>query len=107
MQSQKIAVQVFFGLAPLTYAKGGPLDKHLPDMVKKYGVGASAVLMRWQLNQNVISISTSKKPERLLQYFAAIDLKLTGEEMEEITRAGLTHHARIRLADKFDPEERS
>jgi diketogulonate reductase-like aldo/keto reductase len=107
LQKHGIAVQSFFGLAPITHAKGGLLDGPLAEMAKKYGVDASAILIRWHLNQNVISISTTTKPERLQQYLQALTLQLTDEEMEEITSVGQTHHFRIRLSELFDPEDRS
>jgi diketogulonate reductase-like aldo/keto reductase len=101
LQEQGIAVQSFFGLAPITWAKGGPLDPVLSRIAKQHNVDQSAVLFRWQLNQEVISISTTKKAERLDQYLAALDLKLTDDEQKEITEVGLTHHFRIRLSEKF------
>jgi diketogulonate reductase-like aldo/keto reductase len=107
LQGQGIAVQSFYGLAPLTHATGGPLDGPLAAMAKKYGVDPSAVVIRWQLNQNIISISTSRKPERLQQYFEALDLDLSPEDMDEITRVGRTHHFRHLEPGRFAPDDRS
>lgn len=107
LQERGIAVQSFFGLAPITWGKGGPLDGPLEAMAEKHGVDKSAILLRWHLNQNVIPITTTKNPERLQQYLQALDLRLTEEEMNEITSIGLTHHFRIRLSELFDPDDRS
>ncbi|KXH35739.1 alcohol dehydrogenase [Colletotrichum simmondsii] len=65
LQEQGITVQRFFGLAPLTHAKGGPLDEPLARITAKYNVDPSAVLIQWHLKQDVISISTTTKPERI------------------------------------------
>lgn len=107
LQERDIAVQSFFGLAPITWGKGGPLDGPLEAMAEKYGVDKSAILLRWHLNQNVIPITTTKNPERLQQYLQALDLRLTEEEMDKITSIGLTHHFRIRLSELFDPDDRT
>ena len=107
LQLQGIAVQSFFGLAPITWAKGGPLDPVLTRIAKRHGVDESTVLIRWHLNQNAISISTTKKPERLDQYILALHLCLSDEEQKEITEVGLTHHFRIRLSEKFEPDDRT
>lgn len=107
LQQQGIAVQSFSGLAPLTHAKGGPLDKPLARIATKHNVSESAVLIRWHLNQDVISISTTTKPERIQEYFQALNLQLSEEEMKEITEIGLTHHFRVWLSELFDPDDRS
>ncbi|KAG8157557.1 hypothetical protein KVR01_012599 [Diaporthe batatas] len=107
LQEKGIAVQSFFGLAPLTHAKGGPLDEPLARIAAKHNVNEGAVLIRWHLNQDVISISTTNKRERMDNYFQALDLELSEEEMKEITDIGLTRHFRIRLSELFDPNDRS
>lgn len=83
------------------------MDEPLARIAAKHYVSQSAVLIRWHLNQDVISISTTTKPERIQEYFPALDLQLSEEEMKEITEIGLTHHFRIRLSELFDPDDRS
>jgi diketogulonate reductase-like aldo/keto reductase len=70
-------VQSFFGLAPITWARDGLRDPVLERIAMKCDVDKSAVLSRWHLNQNVIPISTTKKPERLDAYLSALRLQLT------------------------------
>jgi diketogulonate reductase-like aldo/keto reductase len=98
-------MQGFFGLAPITWAKGGPLDSVLERVAMKCDVDKSAVLSRWHLDQNVVSIPTTKKPERLDAYLSALRLQLTSDEQKEITDVGLTHHFRIRLAESLGAED--
>lgn len=57
-------------------------------------VSESAVLIRWHLNEDVISISITTKPERIQEYFQVLDLQLSEVEMKERTEIGLTHTLR-------------
>lgn len=107
LQSKGIEVESFFGLAPLTRAPGGPLDPILERIAKKHGVDASAVLIKWQLNQNVIPLTTTKKTERLSGYLAVPHLELSKDEQEEITNMGLSHHFRAWRSAAFDEDDRT
>ena len=95
----------FFGLVPITHARDGPLAEPLAAIAKKQGVDPSAVLTRWQLNRNVLPLSTSTKPERLQQYFDAFNLALTPEEMDLITENGKTHHDRVTVPGFYNPDD--
>src|SRR5580700_4470726 len=94
MREQGIEVSSFKGLAPITVGKGGPLDGPLESIAKSHGVTTDAVLLRWAIDQIVVPITTTGKTERMDDYLAAIELRLTAEEQEEITQIGLTHHFR-------------
>ena len=52
-------------------------------------------------------MTTTSKVERLQEYFSVVDLKLTYEEVKEITQIGLTHHFKAWAPDRFDPDDRS
>ena len=95
------------GLAPLTVAKGGPLDPVLAKIAEAHGTQPAAVLLGWHLSQNVIAITTTSKEERLPEYLKAIPLRLSDNELEEITQVGLAHHFRQHATQRFDPEDRS
>lgn len=107
MREKGIEVSSFKGLAPITAGKGGPLDEPLARIAAAHGVTPAVVLLRWTLNQNVVAITTTSKPERMDEYAHAIDLKLSSEEQEEITQVGLSHHFRWWGKSFFDPEDRS
>jgi diketogulonate reductase-like aldo/keto reductase len=93
-QAHGIAVAAYKGLAPLTVAKGGPLDPVLEKIAKAHNSTPSAVLLKWHLSQDVVAVTTTSKEERLAEYLKAVELTLTPEEVKEISDVGLTHHFR-------------
>jgi diketogulonate reductase-like aldo/keto reductase len=107
MREHGIEVASFNGLTPIRSGRPGPLDEPLARIAKSHGVSENAVLLRWQIEQNVVPVTTTSKVERLQEYFSAVDLKLTCEEVEEITQIGLTHHFRAWAPNRFDPDDRS
>lgn len=107
MREQGIEVSSFKGLAPLTVAKGGPLDKPLEMIARKHGVSTSVVLLRWHIEQNVVPITTSSHKQRMTDYLKAIDLRLSPDEVEEISQIGQTHHFRWWGKQFFAPDDRS
>ncbi len=107
MKEQGIEVSSFKTLAPITAGKGGPLDGPLGAIAKVHGVTSDAVLLRWAMNQNVVPITTTGKSSRMDAYLAAVDLALTPEEQEEITKTSLTHHVRWWGKSFFGPDDRS
>ena len=107
MREQGIKVASFNGLTPITKARPGPLDQPLAGIAAKHGVTENAVLIKWQIDQKVVPVTTTSNTSRLSEYLAALNVKLTVEEREEITQTGLTHHFRAWAPDLFDPDDRS
>ena len=107
LQGRGITVQGFFGLLPITWAKGGPLDGVLREMAGRKGVSESAVLARWGLNKGVVCITTARSEGRFGLYFGCLGLVLSEEEMAVIDRVGGGHHVRMRFPEMFDAEDRS
>ncbi|KUJ17037.1 Aldo/keto reductase [Mollisia scopiformis] len=107
LKEHGIEVTSYNGLTPLRKGLGGPLDGPLKEIAKKYGVSENAVLIQWQIHQGIVPITTSSKPERLAEYLQGVELKLEPEEVEEITRVGLTHHFRASQLTRFEPDDRS
>lgn len=107
MREKGIEVSSFKGLAAITVGKGGPLDKPLARIAQAHGVSPAVVLLRWALNQNVVVITTTSKPDRMDEYAQAITLKLSPDEQEEMTRVGQSHHFRWWGKSFFDPNDRS
>lgn len=83
------------------------MDEPLARIAEAHGVSPAVVLLRWALNQNVVVITTTSKPERMDEYAQAIALTLSPDEQEEITRVGLSHHFRWWGRSFFDPDDRS
>lgn len=95
LQGHGIAVEGFFLLMPLTHLKGLHLAPKLSELAAKHRVSEATVLIRWAMDLGVISLNTSTKTERLTEFFAALDLKLSEEDSAEITRIGEQNHIRI------------
>lgn len=72
-----------------------------------HGIAPSAVLLRWNLDQNVVPIRTTTNTGRMDEYLEALQLTLTKEGEEDITRVGLTHHFRFWGWSYFDDDDRS
>lgn len=105
LQSKGIACESYMGLSPITWLKGLHLEGVLKDIANRHGVSESTVLIRWQLDQNIIVLNTTKKPERMREYFAALELELSDEENEKLTSTGQATHVRIPLPVAFDGGE--
>ncbi|MBM7642686.1 aldo/keto reductase [Streptococcus loxodontisalivarius] len=71
----------------------------LKSMADKYGKSTAQVMLRWQLQLGVVSLSKSANPERVRQNFDIFDFELTTDDMTQIATLdeGLTvfadHHA--------------
>lgn len=85
-----IVVEGWMGLAPITHLKGKHLEETLKTLAEKYQVEESTVLIRWMLDQGVVVLNTTKKEERMQEYFRAIGWELKKEDRDEITRIGET-----------------
>ncbi|KAF7719206.1 Uncharacterized protein PECH_008264 [Penicillium ucsense] len=106
-QSKGITTVSYGGLTPTTRAAGGPLDELLAGLAKKYAVSAGEILLRWCLDQGVVSITTSSKESRLVSYLRALTFQLTPKEIQNISELGQTHHYRAFWKDKFAEDDRS
>ncbi|KAM4642230.1 aldo-keto reductase family 1 member A1 [Discoglossus pictus] len=56
----------------------------LITMAKKYGKSEAQILLRWQVQRQVVTIPKSVTPARILQNLQVFDFCLTEEEMKEI-----------------------
>lgn len=66
--------------------KRGQLLDHptLVSIGEKYGKNPAQVILRWDIQHNVITIPKSITPERIIQNAAIFDFTLTEEEMKQI-----------------------
>lgn len=58
-----------------------PVLKAIAD---KYGKTTAQVMLRWQLQRGIVSLSKSANPERIRQNFAIFDFELTDDDMAQI-----------------------
>lgn len=56
----------------------------LKEIGEKYGKTTAQVMLRWQLQRGVVSLSKSATLERIRQNFDIFDFELSGEDMEKI-----------------------
>ncbi|KAK2801072.1 hypothetical protein FQN50_007880 [Emmonsiellopsis sp. PD_5] len=102
-----IDIAAYAPLSPATRAKGGPLDDILAKLAKKYGVSEGEVLLRWSIDRGAVTITTSGKRSRLMEYLRAVQFELTPAEIEEIAKIGEQKHFRTFWNEKFSPDDRS
>lgn len=108
LKSKGIQVSRFKPLTPITAAAaGGPLDAMFDKIAKAHGVSIDSVLLRWQVQNEVIPVTTTGKESRLDEYWEATKFELTQEEMDEITSVGLTHHFGNWDRNRFAPDDRT
>ena len=71
----------------------------LKEIADKYGKSTAQVMLRWQLQRGVVSLSKSANPERVRQNFDIFDFELTADDMAKIaaintdTTVYADHHA--------------
>lgn len=68
------------GSKPLTTtiaAVGGPLDAVVERISKRHVVSGELVLLRWQVQGNLIPIRTTERESRLIKYLEASQYELT------------------------------
>ncbi|KAI9655198.1 MAG: hypothetical protein M1831_004908 [Alyxoria varia] len=106
-KKHNIAISAYGPLTPITKAAPGPLDTYLGKLSKKHAVSPSELLLRWCIEQDVIPVTTSGKPQRMNDYLRAFAINLTPAETEEISKLGEKKHFRGFWQNKFDENDRS
>lgn len=69
------------------FAKGKNDVFNNPDLqaiADKYGKTTAQVMLRWQLQRGIVSLSKSANPERVRQNFAIFDFELSDDDMAQI-----------------------
>jgi diketogulonate reductase-like aldo/keto reductase len=87
-QTKLLAAVRRHGLAFVAYcplARGRMFaDPVLGDIAKAHGRGIAQVALRWLIQQNVVPIPFSSKPERIADNFDVFDFTLSDDEMARI-----------------------
>lgn len=96
-----IATAAYGPLTAATKAKPGPVDEFYSILAKKYGVSEAEIALRWTIDSDIVTITTSSKEQRLSDYLRVATFKLTPKEVEEIGNLGLQKHYRGFWQDKF------
>lgn len=56
----------------------------LKEIAEKYSKTTAQVMLRWQLQRGIVSLSKSANPERVRQNFDIFDFELSAEDMDKI-----------------------
>ncbi|KAF3768516.1 hypothetical protein M406DRAFT_71512 [Cryphonectria parasitica EP155] len=107
MQSRGITVCAHHPLAPITAGAGGPLDPVLDKISKAHSVSVTAVLLKWQIELEIVAITTTETEERLKEYLQAAQFELTDAEVQEISSVGKTAHLRTWDLGRFSMDDRT
>ncbi|TID20041.1 aldo-keto reductase family 1 member C13 [Venturia nashicola] len=101
-----IATAAYGPLTAVTKAKPGPLDETYSALAKKYAVSEGEIALRWTIDSDIVTITTSSKEQRLSDYLRVTTFKLTPKEVEEIGTVGLQKHFRGFWKDKFNDDNK-
>ncbi|CAD6580352.1 MAG: hypothetical protein CYPHOPRED_001194 [Cyphobasidiales sp. Tagirdzhanova-0007] len=83
-----VNIEAYSPLKPLTTYPGGPLDKPLLKIATRLNAKPEQVLLAWVKAKGAISLTTSRKKERIADYVAAGSLKLTEHDIAVIDKKG-------------------
>ncbi|CAG8960525.1 hypothetical protein HYFRA_00008245 [Hymenoscyphus fraxineus] len=107
MRENGIQVGSFKGLAPAFRAPDGPLKEPLARLAKAHKTTEAVILIAWLLQNKVVAVTTTQKPERLEEYANALLTSLTPEELKEISDVGNTYHFRMAWGEHYEDDDRS
>jgi diketogulonate reductase-like aldo/keto reductase len=107
MQSQGILVAASKCLSPVARCPDGPLVPVLKRLAAAYNTNEAAVMLRWFLQQGIVTVTTTSKPQRLKEYTAALTFEMSEEHVEEITSIGRSSWKRCWFSERYAAEYRS
>lgn len=105
MQQQGIVVESFKGLTPVARVPDGPLVPIISRMAKEHDTTDTSVMLSWLMAKGVVSVTTTKQPERLREYIGALQVKLSDAEVDEISKVGDTHHVRFYFPERYPKDD--
>lgn len=106
-QQKAIEVMKEFGVQPEAWGRfaegkfGIFQNETLNEIAKKYGKTAAQVILRWNVQRNVIVIPKTVKKERMEQNFDIWDFELSNEDMQKISTLDL---GKSNIIDHFTAE---
>jgi methylglyoxal/glyoxal reductase len=96
-RAKKIQLEAW---GPLIQGKGGSIPQ-VVEIGKKYGKSWAQVLIRWEMQREVVTIPKSNTPSRIRQNAEVFDFELSAEDMAAIN--ALDQHKRVSAdPDTFD-----
>ncbi len=86
IQRNGIVVEGWYPLGGRGYTKEMLADEVLKDIGKKYNKTVAQVILRWNLQKNVVIIPGTSNPEHMKENMAIFDFELSDEDMKRISR---------------------
>lgn len=84
IQNLGIVVQGWYPLGGRGYTKALLNDKTIKEIAEKYNVSSAQVILRWNLQKNVVVIPGSSNPEHIKENLDLFDFQLTDDDMAKI-----------------------
>lgn len=84
IQNHGIVVQSWYPLGGRGYTKELLNNKIIIEIAKKYNVSSAQVILRWNLQRNVVVIPGSSNYEHIKENMDLFSFQLTDEDMEKI-----------------------
>ncbi|KAL7919040.1 NADP-dependent oxidoreductase domain-containing protein [Trichoderma austrokoningii] len=107
LRENGLQVGSFKGLTPAFRAPDRPLCEPLARIAKTHDTTEAAVLLNLIIQNKVVAVTTTTKPNRLDEYAQALKITLTQDELQEITDVGSTYHFRTSWPEHFEADDRS
>lgn len=104
MQEHKIIGMSYAPLAPLVHKPDGPLSSLLRTLSNKYGKTEGQILLRWNLQQGNIVVTTSGKLSRMKEQLEILSFSLAQADDMEISRVGNSLQYRKYFAKELEGE---
>lgn len=100
-QSKGITIEAYSPLSPLTRADlesgiGLDFSNLLEELSKKYERTELQILLRWVIQQGIIPITTTSKPERFKEFQGVFGWQLSQKDVESISNIGLLFKGNVR-----------
>ncbi|GAV53101.1 hypothetical protein ZYGR_0AI03830 [Zygosaccharomyces rouxii] len=96
-QDHDIQLEAYAPLGPLSKRDEGeqakPFYDYLKKLTEKYNKTEAQVLLRWVARRGILPVTTSGQPKRIEDAQNLFSFDLAQDEVDEITKLGLTHPA--------------
>lgn len=86
IQQKGIIVEGWYPLGGRGYTKEMLSNEVLSKIGSKYGKTAAQVILRWNLQRNIVVIPGSSNPSHIKENMDIFDFELTAEDMEQISQ---------------------
>lgn len=84
IQDKGIVAEGWYPLGGRGHQKELLSDSVLSRIAENHGKSAAQVILRWNIQRNIITIPGSSNPDHILENISIFDFELTDEEMKEI-----------------------